>query len=128
MTLVAFPLDLALGWRLVVQLGLFSACFELIQVLRDHDVDKAAGVRTTAVLLGPKRTLWVARALMVFAALYASLFLHPWIGLWLLLAAALPCAPSDTSGYWNRVRLVQGLGWLAILVAIGIRGGASGLF
>ncbi len=126
MTAVAFPASNSLGWLIVLQLGLFSTCFESIQVLRDHDEDKAAGVVTTAVLLGPRRTLLLARSCMVIAAVYAFLLLHVGVGGWLLAAVLLPCPLDRVSRYWNQVKMVQGLGLATILASVWFHSQPSG--
>ncbi len=112
MPLVAVPPQHSDGWALLLQLGLFSGVFETIQVLRDHDEDKALGVRTTAVVLGPRRTTLLARLLLVGAALYAT-FTFGWIvG---LPAAVAAFVPLDIGGYersWNRIRALLGLTFL----------------
>jgi 4-hydroxybenzoate polyprenyltransferase len=126
MTLVAVPLDDPLGWALVVELGLFSAVFETIQVIRDHDDDRARGVTTTAVHLGPSRTLVLARAFMVVAALYGLAVLHRYFALLELAAPLVPFTPRDPGRYWTRVRLVLGLAWLGILGAAFVHGESWG--
>ena len=88
--MVAFPLDSALGWCLAGQLGLYSAAFQSIQVIRDRDADAAYGHKTTAVVLGTRRAVWLQRALLVLSAAYAVLVLHRWLGLMLLVATLLP--------------------------------------
>jgi lycopene elongase/hydratase (dihydrobisanhydrobacterioruberin-forming) len=118
MALVAVPLDRTLGFLLVAELGLFSACFELIQVLRDREEDARAGVRTTAVVLGEARSLWVLRGLMLLAAASATLALHRFFGPLIAVAALLPYTPGGAKSYWNRVRLVFGLSWLGLIAAI----------
>jgi 4-hydroxybenzoate polyprenyltransferase len=116
----------SLGWLLVAQLGWFSACFELIQVLRDQDSDREHGIETTAVRLGARRTEMLLRIAMLLAALYAVLALHRFIGLALLVAPLLPI-DEDRSRYWNRVRFVFGATWLAILAWVYVRGAPHGL-
>lgn len=111
------------GWLLLGQLGLFSGVFESIQVIRDHDADKTAGVRTTAVVLGLDRARYLARALMIGSALYAGWFFAWWIAPLPLLAALIPMQidrtelPAQGAGlidrYWNRVRVVLGLAFVA---------------
>jgi 4-hydroxybenzoate polyprenyltransferase len=125
MPLVAVPPDRMLGWVLIGELALFSACFELIQVLRDRESDAELGITTTAVRFGAERTLSVLRITMVVAAIYAILTLHRFIGIALLIAPLLP-ATGDRERYWNRVRLVFGLSWLAIIASIALEGGSSG--
>lgn len=126
MALVAVPLDRTLGWLLVAQLGLFSGCFELIQVLRDRVEDEATQVRTTAVVLGERGTLIWLRALMLVAALFASLFLSRWFGPLVAVAIPLPYGGSSAQSYWNRVRAVFGCAWLGIIGSIVMTGGPSG--
>jgi 4-hydroxybenzoate polyprenyltransferase len=127
MPLAGVPLQSALGWRLLGQLALFSTCFELIQVIRDHDEDQKASVRTTAVALGARATLWVARGFMFAAALYAMLALQRWAGLVLLVAPLVPFDARDVGRYWTRVRLVFGGAWLGIVGWIYWTGSAAGL-
>jgi 4-hydroxybenzoate polyprenyltransferase len=125
MPLVAIPLDSKLGWALVIELGLFSACFETIQVIRDVDQDRKARLETSAVRLGTQRTLRLSRVLMLLAAAYAVLVLHRYIGLALLVAPLLPfTAPA---AYWNRVRFVFGLVWLLLLGWVYRSGSTAGL-
>ena len=97
------------GWLLLGQLGLFSGVFESIQILRDHDADGEAGVRTTAVLLGPRRTLILARTLMVAAGVYAGLMFAWWLALAPALAALLPLRTDAVDRYWNQVRVLLGV-------------------
>jgi 4-hydroxybenzoate polyprenyltransferase len=118
------------GWLLLGQLGLFSGVFESIQIIRDHDADKQAGVRTTAVVLGLERAQWLARALMIAAGLYAGALFTWWIAPLPILAALIPLRRDDIDQpgvgqggrgspgveidrYWNRVRVVLGLAMLA---------------
>jgi 4-hydroxybenzoate polyprenyltransferase len=126
MPLTGFPLDVVLGWVLVGQLALFSACFESIQVIRDHDEDVASGVRTTAVRLGVPATQVLLRVFMVLSAAYASLLLHRWIGLFLLVSLFLPLKKERAGVYWNRQRMIMGLGWLAIIGWLWIFGESHG--
>lgn len=128
MALVAVPLDRELGWLLVVQLGLFSGAFELIQVLRDRQEDAESGVVTTAVKLGEARTLLLLRLWMGLSAAFATLTLHRFVGPVLALALLLPYGQSGAKTYWNRVRVVFGLAWLAIIVAMVLSGRGHGLW
>ena len=77
MPLCGSPIDSVLGLCMAMQLGLFSAVFETIQVMRDADEDAAEGVRTTAVVLGKRRTLQLARGLMLLSSAYAVLRAAP---------------------------------------------------
>jgi 4-hydroxybenzoate polyprenyltransferase len=112
------------GWLLLGQLGLFSGVFESIQVIRDHDADAAAGVRTTAVVLGVARTRVLVRALVIAAALYAGLCFAWWVALLPAAAALLPLRFEEIDRYWNRMRLLLGLALLAEAALVWL-GGAS---
>ncbi|MGB1012697.1 MAG: UbiA family prenyltransferase [Nannocystaceae bacterium] len=127
MPMVGFAPQWVIGWCLALQLGLFSAVFESIQVLRDHDEDRMAGVQTTGVWLGPKRNLWLVRGLIVVAAAYMSLFIHGFLGLVIALAALVPCRAGAVSVYWTRVRMIFGLAWLSACLACYLRGATAGL-
>lgn len=124
--MVAFPLDSALGWCLAGLLGLYSAVFQTIQIIRDHKADAKIGHQTTAVVLGSRRTVWLQRALLALSAAYAVLVLHRWVGLVLLLGALLPFATEQAARHWNRVRLVLGIGWLALVAWIAWHGASDG--
>lgn len=126
MPLIGFPLDVALGWVLVGQLALFSACFESIQVIRDHDEDVASGVRTTAVRLGVPATKVLLRVLMVSSAAYAALLIHRWIGLLLLVSLVLPLKQERAGVYWNRQRAIMGVVWLALVAWLWLYGETDG--
>ncbi|MCP4675884.1 MAG: UbiA family prenyltransferase [Deltaproteobacteria bacterium] len=115
MPLIGFPLDNLLGWCLVAQLALFSACFESIQIVRDHDEDVRSGVRTTAVRLGVKPTMILLRLFMILSVAYAVLVLNRWFGLALAVAMLIPFNKDKTHIYWNKVRLTMGLVWLAMI-------------
>ncbi|MCR9166489.1 MAG: UbiA family prenyltransferase [Nannocystaceae bacterium] len=122
---VAVPPGSDAGWALLLQLGLFSGVFETIQVMRDHDEDGVAGVRTTAVVLGMERTRWLLRGLLLAAGLYAAVTFGWWLAVlpWSVLALRIP--EGDLSPYWNRVRLLLGA-TLLIECALVYLGAASG--
>jgi 4-hydroxybenzoate polyprenyltransferase len=101
------------GWLLLGQLGLFSGVFESIQVIRDHDGDAAAGVRTTAVYLGVARASTLVRVLLVGSAIYAGIWFAWWIALLPLAAALLPFSLANIDRHWHRVRVLLGLALLA---------------
>lgn len=126
MALVGFPLDSGPGLRFAGLLGILCTITEAVQVLRDHDSDQAAGVRTAAVVLGPTATAWIARALVVGAAAYASLFLSRWLGAVFLLGVFVPLVPGKADKSWDAFRAVFGLGWLALLGAYRHRGELHG--
>lgn len=127
MPLVGFPLSSLLGWILAVQLALFSACFESIQVIRDYEEDLRSGVRTTAVRLGLTATTVLMRVFMVLSACYAVLVLNRWFGLALFVTLLIPLNHKKVNIYWNQVRLVMGLAWLAMVAWIYWYGSTTGL-
>jgi 4-hydroxybenzoate polyprenyltransferase len=101
------------GWLLLGQLGLFSGVFESIQVIRDHDTDASAGVRTTAVALGLPRAYVLVRVLLIGSAIYAAWMFAWWIAILPLLAALLPISRPNIDRYWHGVRVLLGLALLA---------------
>lgn len=127
MPLVGFPLDLAAGWCLALQLALITGVFESIQVVRDRAADAAAGVRTTAVVLGVAATRRLARGLILATALYTSLVLQPWLGLLALLAAFPRLDEAGAARYWNQVRVVFGITFLAACAWVYASGASAGL-
>jgi 4-hydroxybenzoate polyprenyltransferase len=127
MPLCGSPVESVLGWCLALQLGLFSGVFETIQVMRDSDEDAAEGVRTTSVVLGKERTLWLARGLMVLSSVYALLVLHPIAGAISVVALLLPFRPDRVESYWTRVKLTYGIAWLAICAFVYFAGHGEGL-
>ncbi len=117
MALVGFPLDSQAGLRLAGLLGILCTVTEAIQVMRDFESDRAAGVRTTAVVLGERATAWIARILVVAAAAYAALFLQRWLGGLFLLALVIPLRADRAARSWDGFRVVFGIGWLLLLGA-----------
>jgi 4-hydroxybenzoate polyprenyltransferase len=128
MPLCGSPLDRTLGGALALQLGVFSAVFESIQVVRDHRSDAGQGVRTTAVALGPARTFLLARVLMLLCAVYAALVLHPIAGLIALAAVLLPMRDGEREAerLWTRVKLIYGSAWLLACAFVYTQGSTSG--
>jgi 4-hydroxybenzoate polyprenyltransferase len=127
MPLCGTPIDNMLGLAMTFQLGLFSGVFESIQVMRDADEDADEGVRTTGVVLGKKRTLILAKVLMVVVSAYAALFMHPAAAAISAVALFLPFIDSNIERYWTRVKLVYGVGWLVICAWVFFNGESSGL-
>jgi 4-hydroxybenzoate polyprenyltransferase len=127
MSLVGFPLDLAAGWCLALQLALFTGVFEVIQVVRDRAADAEAGVRTTAVVLGVPATRRLALGLILASAVYTSLVLQPWLGLLAAPAALLRLDEPGAARYWNQVRLVFGITFVATCAWVFSTGGTDGL-
>lgn len=114
MAMAGFPLDRADGWRLVGLLGMLSMVTESVQVLRDEESDRAAGVTTTAVVLGAPTTRALARALTVGAAVYAGAVIHP-AGAVLALGALVPLRAGEVDRSWDKLRVLFGVTWLALL-------------
>jgi len=127
MLLCGTPVDDMLGLAMALQLGLFSAVFEAIQVMRDADEDADEGVRTTGVVLGKRRTLILARVLMGAATVYAALCMHPVAAAISAVALFLPFIESNIERYWTRVKLVYGVSWLVICAWVFMYGESSGL-
>jgi 4-hydroxybenzoate polyprenyltransferase len=125
-SMVAFPLDRALGWCLAGLLGWFAVCFQTVQMVRDHDDDAAFGTRTTAVALGTNATIALQRVLLIGAAVYASLVVHRWVGMAMLLTALLPFRAREADVHWNRIRMALGLAWMLIVVWVGWTGSSYG--
>jgi 4-hydroxybenzoate polyprenyltransferase len=114
-SMLSFPLDRALGWCLAGLLGCFAMCFQIVQMVRDHDEDAAFGTRTTAVALGTRSTILLQRVLLAVAALYAALMVHRWVGAAMLLVVLLPFRAQQADMHWNRLRLALGIAWLLII-------------
>ena len=113
MPMVGVPPDaFARALPLLVMLGLFSGVFESVQVLRDVDEDAARGVRTTAVVWGPARTLTLVRVIAAAAAVHAWLAFGIWVALPIALAAAWRLRDDRPVALWNRMRALCGLGFL----------------
>ena len=122
MPMVAVPPGSGDGWRLLIQLGLFSGVFETIQVMRDHDEDARLGIRTTAVVLGLVETKWLARAILIGAGLFAGLAFHPVVAL-APIGAAFLSVDRGYARYWNRVRLVLGSTFIVECAIVYFAGG-----
>lgn len=127
MPLCGTPVTNLLGLMMTFMLGLFSGVFESIQVMRDADEDAEEGVRTTGVVLGKKRTLMLARALMVVCTVYAALYMHPIAAAISAAALFLPFIEANIEKYWTRVKLVYGVAWLVICAWVWFHGESSGL-
>jgi len=130
MPLVGFPLERTVGWLIVGLLGLFSGCFESIQVMRDHDEDLRSGVRTTAVALGVVRTRRLLALLFVAAGVYGAAVFHPLAALGPGLAVLLPVPrePDALERYWTRVRVILGLTLVGACAITWWTGATAGLW
>jgi 4-hydroxybenzoate polyprenyltransferase len=120
------PLDCRAGLWLAGLLGVLCMVTEAVQVLRDLPSDRAAGVRTTAVLLGERGTQLVARILIVIAATYAVLLLHRVVGAALLLALFVPLSAAKAIRAWDLLRVTFGLVWLGLLASYRYQGNLYG--
>ncbi len=126
MAFVGFPLDSSAGWRFAGLLVCLCMVTEAVQVLRDEPSDRLAGVRTTAVVAGPKATTILAKVLMAASAAYAALFLHRYVGLALLLGILVPLGVERASRSWDALRVLFGLVWLSLLALYFVTGELSG--
>jgi 4-hydroxybenzoate polyprenyltransferase len=127
MPLCGTPVTNLLGLMMTLMLGLFSGVFESIQVMRDADEDAEEGVRTTGVVLGKKKTLMLARGLMIVCTGYALLFMHPAAAAISAGALFIPFLEVNIERYWTRVKLVYGVSWLVICAWVWFHGESSGL-
>lgn len=114
MAMTGFPLSSVAGWRLASLLGLLSMVTEAVQVLRDEPSDRAAGVRTTAVVWGARATSRLAKVLILASAIYAATMIHP-AGMALALGVFVPLRPDRAARSWDALRVLFGLTWLALL-------------
>ena len=126
MPLCGTPVAHPVGLWMAIQLGLFSGVFESIQVVRDADEDAQEHVRTTAVVLGKRRTMQLARALMVASSAYAAAFLQPWAAAVSLLAFLVPFSEDAVEKYWTRVKIIYGVSWVVICASVFLTGQRSG--
>jgi 4-hydroxybenzoate polyprenyltransferase len=117
MAMVGFPVGSRPGWWLAGLLGLLCMVTEAVQVIRDEASDRAARIRTTAVVVGPAVCGWIGRGLVVVAAVYAAAVLHRWFGLGLLLGVLVPLSAAHIGRSWDLLRILFGLTWLAILIS-----------
>jgi len=115
MAMVGFPLDSRAGWRFAGLLAILCAVTEVIQVIRDSSSDRRAGLRTTAVVLGIGPTVATGRFLMFAATIYTFLMLNQIVAVGFLLALLVPFDEPDATRSWDRLRVIFGIVWLALL-------------
>lgn len=125
---LGFEHDRSVGWILAGQLGLFSACFETVQTLRDRTSDQAAGVRTTAVALGPNGTRALLRAFILLSSVYAAAMVSPWVAPVVAAAVFVPLHEDRLPTAWDRIRVLFGVAWIAAAAAVYLQGGTHGAF
>jgi len=116
-TMVGAPAG-AVGWGLLGLLALFSGAYEIVQVIRDVRSDEDQGVRTTAVLLGPRRAAWLFRVIVLFAAVYGVAVVGAWAAGGIALASLLPLDVDRAARSWDITRVVFGLSWLGVLLEL----------
>lgn len=117
MAMVGFAPGRLIGWKFAALLGLLCMVTEAVQVLRDEASDRAAGVKTTAVVLGPALTAKLARGLVLASALYATVALDARVGPMIALGALVPLDPARANKGWDALRVIFGGAWLALLIA-----------
>jgi len=122
MGLVGAPLDHPIALRLVGLLALLCIVTEGVQVIRDVDSDRRASIRTTAVALGVPATRAITRAAAAFAGLYATLFIHRFLGPILFLALFPRLDTEHASRTWDRLRVLFGGTWLAMMAHLYLTG------
>ena len=127
MPLCGSPPGSALGWALAGWLGLFSGVFEGIQVIRDHEDDAAANVRTTAVALGVARTLVLVRVMLAASAVYGALVVSPWLAALPAAAIAVPLDRGDVTRTWNQIRMILGVAFLGAVAWVWWTGTTHGV-
>jgi 4-hydroxybenzoate polyprenyltransferase len=115
MALVGAPLDHPDALRLVALLALLCIVTEGVQVIRDVDSDRRASIRTTAVALGVPVTATITRLCAALAAIYATVAVHRYLGPLLFLAVVPRLDTEHASRTWDRLRLLFGATWLAIM-------------
>jgi 4-hydroxybenzoate polyprenyltransferase len=126
MAMVGFPLDSHAGWRFAGLLAILCAITEVVQVIRDSSSDRRAGLRTSAVVLGIGPTVWMGRMLMCAAAVFTFLMLNTIVAVGLLPALFVPLDERNAARSWDRLRVIFGLVWLALLVCFRFDLGPSG--
>lgn len=99
-------------------LGLVSASFQVLQVVRDVAADRAAGLRTTAAVLGLRGAGLLFRGLTLVLAAYAFFVVHSYAAVGVLLALALPVDPTRATRTWDLARLLFGAAWIAMLLGV----------
>jgi 4-hydroxybenzoate polyprenyltransferase len=127
MPLCGSPVTNINGLLMALQLGLYSGVFETIQVMRDADEDAEEGIRTTGVVLGKARSLWLARGLMLACTAYALVIMQPWAAAVTVVALLIPFSEQRIEQYWTRVKLVYGVSWLIICAWVFWKGQLAGL-
>jgi 4-hydroxybenzoate polyprenyltransferase len=115
MAWAAIPDFSAQGVRLILLIGLFTACFEIVQCVKDYEFDKKFQLRTTPIVIGIPKAFWLLRALLVAASLYAVFVLGFKLGFLLLLPIFFR-TDQRMEIYWMKLRVVFGVVWLALMV------------
>ena len=106
------------GLRVAGFLGLVCGSFNALQVVRDHDVDKRLGVRTSAVVFGWSATGWIFRLLVLLSAAYGYFIAHSYAALLMAAAAPLAVRPGSAARAWDITRIIGALAWVGVLVEL----------
>lgn len=115
MAWAAIPDFSAQGVRLILLIGLFTACFEIVQCVKDYEFDKKYQLRTTPIVIGIPKAFLLLRVLLVAASLYAVFVLRFKFGLLLLLPIFFR-TDQRMEIYWMKLRVVFGVVWLGLMV------------
>ncbi len=118
MPLVAFPFYMQQGWILVLLLGGFAACFELIQVMRDYEEDKVAGVKTTAVVLGMQRAKFLFKFMIIALACFSYFYVNIVVAVAIITLILIPIPTKRLNHFWLLTRLNFGCCWLYTLARL----------
>lgn len=122
MALVGAPFDDLRAMRLVGLLALLCVVTEGVQVIRDVDSDRRASIRTTAVVLGIPLTANITRTFAIISAVYATVFVHRYLGPVLVLAVFPRLDTEHASRSWDRLRVLFGGTWLAVMAHLYLTG------
>ncbi|MCK5798461.1 MAG: UbiA family prenyltransferase [Deltaproteobacteria bacterium] len=116
-TMVGVP-NTPRGWKLLGILAILSSSYQVIQVIRDSQVDTELDVHTTAVILGPSRAAWLFRFIVMGAAAYGFFALGSIAALAFILGVFFPLDVARAERTWDYARLLFGMVWLALVVQI----------
>lgn len=114
MAWAAIPDFSAQGIRLILLIGLFTACFEIVQCVKDYEFDKKFRLRTTPIVIGIPKAFLLLRVLLVAAALYTVFVLRSKMGFLILLPVFFR-TDQRMEIYWMKLRVVFGVVWLTLM-------------
>jgi len=116
-TMVGVPMR-PLGWKLLGLFAMLCAGYQVIQLARDLQEDRAKSLRTTAVLLGERGARVLFATIAVGAALYGTLIINSPVAAALAAGALLPLTVAKAERTWDLTRLLFGMVWLGLLAQI----------